>query len=154
MSLLHGSVAFGMVFAVFAHASASYPPSMGFADVVCNADDIALVRVSGRESEKFNGSEFDFTVVKNILGNSSKYSVKLNPRNANDPVPIESHYVVFLREVGGKYFFSYGYLGMFDVLNVKDIFFVKNKFDQEIYDFSGFYEKVKAAKLLCPRHAW
>lgn len=153
MSLLHGAIALVMAFAVFAHASASYPPFIGFADVVCNADDIALVRVSGRGSEKFNGSEFDFIVVKNIVGNFSKYSVKLNPRNANDPVPTESHYVVFLRRVGGEYFFSYGYLGMFNVLNVKSMFFVKNKFDQEVYDFSGFYEKVKAAKLLCPQHA-
>ncbi|MCS4295887.1 hypothetical protein M2375_004137 [Comamonas sp. BIGb0152] len=150
--LLYGSIAFVMVFGFFTRASASYPPSLSFADVVCNADDIALVRVSGRGSEKLTGSEFDFTVVKNIVGNSSKYSVKLDAKNANDPVPIESHYVVFLREVGGEYFFSYGYLGMFNVLNVKDMFFVKNKFDQEIYDFYGLYEKVKSAKLLCQKH--
>lgn len=131
---------------------ASYPPSLSFSDVVCSSDEVALVQVHRKVPEEIAGSTYDFTVVKNIVGNSLKYSVKLNVKNANDPVPIENHYVVFLREVGGEYFFSYGYLGLFNVLNVKGIFFVKNKFDQKIYDFSGFYEKVKAAKLLCQKH--
>lgn len=142
-----------MLLGVFAKAFASYPPSLNFKDAVCSSDEIALVQVNRKASGEVAGSAFDFAVVKNIVGNSSKYSVKLNAKNANDPVPIESHYVVFLRKVGGEYFFSYGYLGMFNVLNVKDMFFVKNRFDQEIYDFSEFYEKVKAAKLLCEKHA-
>jgi len=152
MSLLRGAIALVMAVSVFANASASYPPAMNFADVVCNADDIALARVSRRGTEKLTGSEFEFTVVKSIVGSSSTYSVMLNVKNANNPVPTESHYVVFLRKVGGKYFFSYGYLGMFNVLNVKDMFFVNDKFDQKIYDFSGFYEKVKASRLLCQKH--
>lgn len=103
--LLYGSITFVMVFGFFTRASASYPPSLSFADVVCNADDIALVRVSGRGSEKLTGSEFDFTVVKNIVGNSSKYSVKLDAKNANDPAPIESHYVVFFKRSWWGVFF-------------------------------------------------
>lgn len=142
-----------MVFGVFAKAFASYPPSLNFKDVVCASDEIALAQVHQKALGEIAHSVFDFAVVKNIVGSSSKYSVKLNAKNANDPVPVESHYVVFLRSVGGGYFFSYGYLGMFNVLNVKDMFFVKNKFDQGIYDFSEFYEKVKAAKLLCQKHA-
>lgn len=142
-----------MIFWVFAKAFASYPPAINFSDVVCTSDEVALVQVHRKVSEEIEDSVYDFTVVKNIVGNSSKYSMRLNVKNANNPVPTESHYVVFLRKVGGEYFFSYGYLGMFNVLNVKSMFFVKNKFDQEVYDFSGFYEKVKAAKLLCPQNA-
>ncbi len=135
------------------HASASYPPAISFSDVVCTSDEVALVHVHRKVPEEIADSVYNFTVVENIVGNFSKYSMKLNVKNTNNPVPTESHYVVFLRRVGGEYFFSYGYLGMFNVLNVKSMFFVKNKFDQEVYDFSRFYEKVKAAKLLCPQPA-